>query len=133
MKLINIEMKTDIQEYDSIEKDIITLIKKYPKYDQKILLSSFNFNSLIKARELDSKVLLGFLWGREKDFKKISNDLIQKTCNFLNPSIKLYSKYKSKYDKLNMKYNLWTIKDSKQYHKFLNETNINSLICNGKY
>jgi glycerophosphoryl diester phosphodiesterase len=59
--IINIEIKTDEIEYKGIEKDVITLLKKYPLYRNKILISSFNFKSLERVREFDDKILIGFL------------------------------------------------------------------------
>jgi glycerophosphoryl diester phosphodiesterase len=77
--------------------------------------------------------LIGFLWWETKEYEKISEKRILTVCNFLNPWINLYLKYEKKYDKLGLKYNLWTVGNSKEFKKLLKKDNVNSLICNGKY
>ena len=58
--LLNIELKTDIINYEGIEEDVITLIKKYGIED-KIIISSFNHESIRKVKAI-SNIKTGILY-----------------------------------------------------------------------
>jgi len=59
--LLNIEMKNVFIRYDDMEKKIIRLIHKYSLQDR-VILSSFNPESLKLVSKLDKKVATGFLY-----------------------------------------------------------------------
>lgn len=56
----NIELKTGIFEYETIEKRVIDLIHEY-KLEEKIILSSFNHFTVMRCKEIDPSIKLGFL------------------------------------------------------------------------
>ncbi|MBG9984364.1 glycerophosphodiester phosphodiesterase [Aerococcaceae bacterium DSM 111022] len=58
--LINIELKTDQIEYVGIEQQVIDLVNKYHLQDR-IILSSFNHYSVLRALDVDHSISLGFL------------------------------------------------------------------------
>lgn len=58
--LLNIELKTDIINYDGIEEDVIMLIEKYGIKD-KVIISSFNHESIRKVKDT-SNVKTGILY-----------------------------------------------------------------------
>lgn len=58
--LINIELKTDQIAYDGLEQSVIDLVGKYD-LQERIILSSFNHNSVMRALEIDQSLSLGFL------------------------------------------------------------------------
>ena len=58
--ITNIELKTGIYEYDGIEKAVYELIKEYGLED-KILISSFNHNSVMRMKEIAPEMKYGFL------------------------------------------------------------------------
>ncbi|MDU4890817.1 MAG: glycerophosphodiester phosphodiesterase family protein [Clostridium sp.] len=62
---INIELKTDLIHYNNIEADVLATIKKY-NLQNKVLISSFNPQSLEILRELDDLIKLGVLFGDNK-------------------------------------------------------------------
>lgn len=62
---INIELKTDLIHYNNIEADVLATIKKY-NLQNKVLISSFNPQSLEILRELDDLIKLGVLFGNNK-------------------------------------------------------------------
>ncbi|MEE3928242.1 glycerophosphodiester phosphodiesterase family protein [Mycoplasmopsis ciconiae] len=133
-KMINIEIKTDDIHYQGIEELIHKLIQsKYKNHMNKLVFSSFNFKSLQIMYELDNKYILGFLYWRQKDFNLVSKEEILKICQFLHPSKKLYKKYKKEYQKLGLKFNLWTIKTKKSYDEFKDDEHVHSLISNYLY
>ncbi|WP_036730139.1 glycerophosphodiester phosphodiesterase [Peptoniphilus mikwangii] len=60
-KLItNIELKTGIYWYDGIEEKVYRMIKEFDIQD-KIIISSFNHNSVLKMKEIDKNIKCGLL------------------------------------------------------------------------
>ena len=58
--ITNIELKTGIFEYPGIEKAVYDMIKKY-KLEEKILISSFNHNSVMRMKAIAPELKYGFL------------------------------------------------------------------------
>lgn len=58
--ITNIELKTGIFEYPTIEKRVIDLIAEYGLED-KIILSSFNHYTILRCREIAPHIKRGFL------------------------------------------------------------------------
>ena len=56
--LLNIELKTDVIYYSGIEEDVINLIKSYGIED-KIIISSFNHESIKKVKDISFDVSVG--------------------------------------------------------------------------
>ncbi|MBM5596524.1 glycerophosphodiester phosphodiesterase [Listeria seeligeri] len=57
--MLNIELKTDIFEYEGIEQKVIDLVKTYPNV--KVMYSSFNPASLVRLRQIDSEAKLALI------------------------------------------------------------------------
>ncbi len=130
---INIEIKTDVIEYLGIEEKIVILLKNYRNNLANYLLSSFNYQSLVRVNKLDPNLDLGFLWLKNSKFKKIDKQELKRICKYLNPWVILYDKYKNEYDKLEMPYVLWTVKSKKSYQKYINNFKVEFQICNRKF
>ena len=58
--ITNIELKTSIITYEGIEKKVYDLINEHGMKD-KIIISSFNHNSLIRIKEIDREIKCGVL------------------------------------------------------------------------
>lgn len=58
--LINIELKNDLIDYPGMEKMVIDLILKYG-LEQRVIISSFNAESLRRVRELHATIQTGYL------------------------------------------------------------------------
>lgn len=58
---LNIELKTDVIHYKDIERDVIDLIHKY-KMTDRVLLSSFNHESIKICKTIDSSIKTGMLY-----------------------------------------------------------------------
>ena len=58
--LLNIELKTDIINYEGIEEDVINLIRAY-NLEDKIIISSFNHESIKKVKAI-SNIKTGILY-----------------------------------------------------------------------
>ncbi len=130
---INIEIKTDQIEYPGIEGKIVDTLKNYENNRAHYLLSSFNYQSLVRVSKLNPNLDLGFLWWKISEFKKIDKQELKQVCKYLNPWTVLYDKHKSEYDKLNMPYALWTIASKKSHEKYVNDPKVKFQICNYKF
>ena len=60
LKLLNLELKNSIIEYEGLEEKVLNMIEKYNLKDR-IIISTFNHLSLIKIRKMDSEIVLGAL------------------------------------------------------------------------
>ena len=58
--ITNIELKTSIERYPGIEEAVYSLLCEY-NLQKKVILSSFNHESVLKMKELDSTLVCGFL------------------------------------------------------------------------
>ncbi|WP_424244979.1 glycerophosphoryl diester phosphodiesterase [Elusimicrobium posterum] len=58
--VLNIELKTDVYEYEGIEKKVLENVYKR-KIENRVIISSFNPRTLIRVRELDAKIKIGYL------------------------------------------------------------------------
>ena len=58
--ITNIELKTSIIDYPGIEEKVYKVIKEYG-VEEKIIISSFNHNSLIRFKKLDANIKCGVL------------------------------------------------------------------------
>ncbi len=58
----NIELKNSIIDYKDIEQKVYDLIMKYNMKD-KVIISSFNHESIIRMKKIDESIKCGFLVG----------------------------------------------------------------------
>lgn len=105
--ILNIELKTDEIHYNGIEKDVIELVNKYELKDR-IILSSFNHESIKICREIDSSFKTGLLY-----YKPIEN-VIEYAKSYgtysIHPDIRLVSEDLIKEAKENsIKVNIYTV------------------------
>lgn len=59
--LINLELKNDMIDYEGMEEKIIKKVYDY-KLEEKVILSSFNHYSMVKVKNIDSKIRTGLLY-----------------------------------------------------------------------
>lgn len=69
LKLLNIEIKNDHNIYPGIEEELLCLLRLHPQLEGKILISSFDYDTLVRVRTLSSNVRVGLLT-RQFDIKK---------------------------------------------------------------
>ena len=58
--ITNIELKTGVFEYTGIEEAVYDMIKEYDLRDR-VIISSFNHNSVMRMKNLDAGIYCGFL------------------------------------------------------------------------
>ncbi|WGI36325.1 glycerophosphodiester phosphodiesterase family protein [Mesomycoplasma lagogenitalium] len=133
-QVINIEIKTDQKEYKGIEQELHKLSEKYgQKYFDKIVFSSFNFQTLRNMRKLNDKYQLAFLFWTETQFNSVDLNEIKEICQFLNPWTVLYDKNKKKYQQIGLPLMLWTLKNKRKFEEYLNDKHVYAQISNYKF
>ncbi len=85
-KVINVEVKTDIEHYKDIEKDILVVHNEVKAKDN-IIYSSFNFETMRILRKLDKDVLLGFLFTESYELEDILEE-VKEICDYIHPWFK---------------------------------------------
>ncbi|ACB84700.1 glycerophosphodiester phosphodiesterase family protein [Natranaerobius thermophilus] len=63
--IINVELKNDNIQYPGLEEKVISLIDYFNLFER-VIVSSFNHNSLFKVSRLDSRVKLGLLYDQSR-------------------------------------------------------------------
>lgn len=97
--LLNIELKNNIVNYNGLENKVIQLLNSY-NINSNVIISSFNHNSLIKVKEIDSSIKVGIIFNKKiknlnsyaKKFNaysihpnyRIVDDNMIKTCRYNN-------------------------------------------------
>ena len=71
---INIELKTNRYDYAGIEKKVYDLIAELD-YFNKIIISSFNKQSIINMFEIDNKVKCALIYGRDFEYLTALNGI----------------------------------------------------------
>lgn len=122
--VLNIELKTDEIHYEGIEKDVIELVNRYG-LKKKIILSSFNHESIRICREIDSEIETGLLY-----YKKIEN-VVQYAkefgANAIHPDLRLVSEeIIREANENNIKVNIYTV-NSPIYMRKLIEAGANGI------
>lgn len=79
--ITNIELKTGVYEYPTIEKRVIDMIKQYG-IEEKIILSSFNHFTVKRCEEIAPEIKRGFLTGDWLvDFGKYTTERNAQCCH----------------------------------------------------
>lgn len=104
---LNIELKTDIIQYDNIEKDVIDLVNKYGLKNQ-VILSSFNHESIRRVIEIDNTFETGLLY--ETEIEDVVNYAKAFGATSIHPDIRLVSEELIKEAKESgIKVNIYTV------------------------
>ena len=122
--ILNIELKTDEIHYDGIERDVIDLVNKY-NLKNRIILSSFNHESIRICREIDSKIKTGLLYS--KPIEDVVNYAKSFGANAIHPDIRLVSEgLIREAKKNNIEVNIYTV-NSPIYMRNLIEANVDGI------
>ncbi|MGN0144863.1 MAG: glycerophosphodiester phosphodiesterase family protein, partial [Clostridium sp.] len=128
LKVLNLELKNSIIEYEGMEEKVLHMIKKYSLKDR-VILSTFNHLSLIKLRKLDSNIVLGALTESTlANAAKYLDDIDVQCYHPYFPSI-LNKEYTEEIKKAGIKINPYTI-NSKEYMIKVIDAGVDSLITN---
>ncbi len=125
--IVNIELKTDVIHYDGLEEKVYQLVKEMG-VEKQIYYSSFYLPSVLRLKELDSHIYVGYLMEHSyaKKYKElIENDILafHPRHNFLN---------KKRVEQLKQQNKIiatWTVLDFKEYER-LKKLGVDIIISN---
>jgi glycerophosphoryl diester phosphodiesterase len=125
--VVNFEIKSEIIQYDGIEKKLIDLIYKY-KMQNRVIISSFNHCSAVKCKEISGEIKTGLLYMEglykpQKYAKFVGADALHP--HFYTLNAKLINEIKK--DKIAI--NTFTINDT-NYMKYFVELEVDGIITN---
>lgn len=113
--ILNIEIKNNKMNYPRIEEKLIELIKKY-KIEERVIISSFNHNTIYKIKELDENLKTGILYSR--NIKRPIRFAKNIRANALHPKHKRVDfKLMIKAKLMGLEINTFTINNTKQMNK----------------
>lgn len=127
---VNLELKNSIFPYAGLEEIVLNLLDKYSISKDKLIISSFNHNSMIKMKKLDSNIKTGLLY--ESCLYNPYNYLMTTTASALHPCFaSLLQNIDETKDLINKKVeiNTYTVNEL-IYMKALLDLGVNSIITN---
>lgn len=105
--ILNIEIKNDLIKYNNIEEDVIELVKKYQMMDR-VIISSFNHESLLKCKEICSEIKTGMLYSSQ--IENFDAYVKKYKVDALHPSFFLVSEeYIKQAHQNNLQVNVYTV------------------------
>ncbi|MBB6621954.1 glycerophosphodiester phosphodiesterase [Clostridium gasigenes] len=121
--VLNIELKTDVISYNEIEDDVIKLVEKY-NMENRIILSSFNHESIRKCKQINHNIKTGMLYYEVCDAIKIAKKI---NADAIHPNAQLVTKELiEECHKNNIKVNSYTVNSPIAMRKFV-EWNIDGM------
>lgn len=129
--LLNIEIKTSKIQYPNLEQMTYDMVKKYGLLD-KTFFSSFHLPSLVKLKEIDPNLTLGYLYEDPKKYQKAWEVITEHKLQAAHPKAKFLQEadfrvFKDK--KIDV--NPWVVDDRKLAKK-MKERGVKYLISNCK-
>lgn len=125
--ILNLEIKTDKIHYQDIEQMTYDLVKEKGLLNN-VIFSSFYLNSLLKLREIDSNLYLGYLY--EDDYEKNKALVFKYKFNAAHPKYTFLNEHEVN-DYLNhgVEVNTWTVNND-DFKDFFSEIGVNMIITN---
>lgn len=140
LKVLNLELKNSIFEYDGLEEKVLAMIDEYGLRDR-IIISTFNHMSLVKIREIEKKqnnnvnaskqnrIILGALTDSTlANVPKYLNDICVECYHPCFPSI-LNKSYMKEIKDAGIKVNPYTV-NKIEHMKMVMEVGVDSIITN---
>lgn len=125
--IINLELKTSVFEYLGIEKKVYDCIVKHGVKDR-VIISSFNHESLVRMKEIDSSVKTGVLTGdRIFEAEHYCKNLNAENYHPFFATIK--PERVALAHKLGINVNVWTV-DEAEYVKMMELSGVDVVMTN---
>lgn len=119
LKLLNLELKNSIINYEGLEKIVLGLVKKY-NIEDKVIISSFNHYSVLKVKELNPKIKVGAL--TETTLVNVTKYLKEINCECYHPYYYSICNEKIMKDLLdnNIEVNPYTVNNKEDMQRLIN-------------
>lgn len=126
--ITNIELKNNKERYEGMEEAVISLIRE-KGLEERVILSSFNFDSLVRCKELAPEIPVGFLFSKPRRVLKLLKRAKAHNIDFLHPYYRLIGKrFLKKLAQYPIMLNVWTVNKVKPLLKFLEHPFVNGII-----
>ncbi len=125
--ILNLELKNGIVLYKELEEKVITIIKKY-HMEQRVILSSFNHESMVKCKQIDASIMTGLLYIEnlvhpEKYCKYVGADALHPNYRVVNK--KMVEAAHEQY----IKVNVYTVNEEEDIQRMI-ELEVDMVITN---
>ncbi len=125
--VVNIELKTDVVHYEGIEEKVYRLVKE-KGVESKVYYSSFYLPSVMKMKELDHHIYVGYLM--EHHYNKKFQELVENHIEAFHPRYQFLNGLRTTQLRLlHKKIAVWTVPSLKEY-KRLKELGVDIIISN---
>ena len=125
--ILNIELKTDYFHYEGIEQKVYDLVGEIGVKDQ-VVYSSFYLPSLLKMREIDDKVYIGYLF--EDNFDDKQKEIRKYNIKHVHPRFDMIDeKIMEEYQNNGIDVAVWTIPNEEICLK-MKKLGVNMVISN---
>lgn len=126
--IVNVELKTGIFQYPSIEKKALETVKRL-KMEDRVIYSSFYHPSILKIKEMDSSANVGLLYA--DGFIGVSEYTIGLGIKALHPPIwrAIEQGFIKECKQLGIALHVWYA-DEKEYMQYLVEQEVEAIITN---
>lgn len=125
--LVNIEIKTDVIEYENIERKVIEMVHDM-QLESQILYSSFHLESVIRLKNLDSQAYVGYLM--EYNYNKKRKQLDEYHITAFHPRYNYLNQERvADLKKHHIQIATWTVPTFKEYQR-LKELGVDIIISN---
>lgn len=125
--LVNIEIKTDVIEYENIERKVIEMVHDM-QLESQILYSSFHLESVIRLKQLDSKAYVGYLM--EYNYNKRRKQLDEYHITAFHPRFNYLNQERvTDLKKHHIQIATWTVPTFMEYQR-LKELGVDIIISN---
>lgn len=126
--ITNVEIKTNIVWYEDIEKKVVELIKDY-NLEDRVIISSFNWLSVMKVKNLDKKLKTALLY-ENSGIIGIARQAADNGIDFIHPDFHLVNDtLLEDAKKVNVGINVWTVNEIKDVDLMV-KNNIFGIITN---
>lgn len=116
--MVNIELKTDVIQYDGIEEKVYHLVQDMG-VEKQIYYSSFYLPSVQKIKALDKHNYAGYLI--EYSYKKKCNELLETDLNAIHPRYNFLNETRIQFLKSHhIQIAAWTVPNLKEYQRLKN-------------
>ena len=126
--ITNVEIKTNNQWYQDIERKAIDMVRAYGLQDR-IIFSSFNWISVMRARQLAPEIQCGFLYADNKHLH-LAPQTKDAGIQFMHPDFALLDDaIVAECKKNGIGLNVWTINEESQMRRLI-DWDVDSAITN---
>ncbi len=127
--MANIEIKTGVVYYPSIEEKVVELVKKY-KIEEKVLFSSFNWLSLVLLKRLQPDIPCGLLFDASANIRHIAYEAKACGIEYLHPDYAcITDEMVRECKECGVGINTWTVNDDAKIKKLV-EWDVEGCITN---